>query len=555
MKRVKIIVAYDGTNYCGWQIQPNGLSVQEVLEKHLSELLKEEIHIVGASRTDAGVHALGNVAAFNTNARMPADKISFAMNTRLPADIRIVGSQEVPMEFHPRFAHTIKTYEYKIFNRRFPDPTKRLYSFFYYYPLDVEKMRQAAAYLVGEHDFKSFCTAKPEVENTVRTVYSLDIFKEDDLITLRIRGNGFLYNMVRIIAGTLIRVGGGFIQPEEIKEILEAKDRSLSGETARPEGLTLVKIEYPEEEKKENDMEKSRIILQWMETLKTFGEEQEFPEEAREELQQKLREVGENQRLYRLFRSYEEQYEKNPSLDYQSMLKELETAGKEEGISYYTLHLLIFIIFSRKTWEYYQEKGISREIYHDSMADLRWKLFECRKMYGIWGSFVAFWFPWWFELKRFALGRMQYELIEFKDEYEKDGIRLTGDSKVVNVHIPSCGPLDPEKVKASYEKAAEFFKDEFPDGQVVFVCDSWLLFPAHDEMLPETSNIRKFKADYDVYKSREGNGDLWRIFYGAEEKGFENLPEDSGLMRAYKKWLCAGKMAGSGRGVHLLKIQ
>lgn len=246
MKRVKLIVAYDGTNYCGWQIQPNGLSVQEVLEKHLSELLKEEIRIVGASRTDAGVHALGNVAAFNTSARMPAERISFAMNTRLPADIRVLDSVEVPMEFHPRFANTVKTYEYRIFNRKFPDPTKRLYSFFYYYPLDVGRMREGAKYLVGEHDFKSFCTAKPDVENTVRTIYSLDIKREEDMITLKIRGNGFLYNMVRIIAGTLIRVGGGALEPAQVKNILEARDRSQAGETARPEGLTLVKIEYVE---------------------------------------------------------------------------------------------------------------------------------------------------------------------------------------------------------------------------------------------------------------------------------------------------------------------
>lgn len=246
MKRVKLIVAYDGTNYCGWQIQPNGLSVQEVLNRCLSELLKEKISTIGASRTDAGVHALGNVAVFDTNARIPADKISFALNTRLPEDIRIQDSREVPLDFHPRFQETIKTYEYKIYNRRFPDPTKRLYSYFYYYPLDVEKMRQGAAYLVGEHDFKSFSTYKPEVESTVRTIYSLSVERlEDDMITIRIQGNGFLYNMVRIIAGTLIRVGGGYYPPEQVKMILEGKDRELAGETARPEGLTLVKIQYP----------------------------------------------------------------------------------------------------------------------------------------------------------------------------------------------------------------------------------------------------------------------------------------------------------------------
>lgn len=253
MKRVKLTVAYDGTNYCGWQVQPNGLAVQEVLNRCLSELLKTKMEVIGASRTDAGVHALGNVAVFDTEARMPAEKFSYALNTRLPQDIRIQDSCQVPEDFHPRFQETVKTYEYKIYNRKFPDPTKRLYTYFYYYPLDVEKMRQGAEYLIGEHDFKSFSTYKPEVENTVRTIYELGIHRsEDDVITIRIRGNGFLYNMVRIIAGTLIRVGGGYYPPEHVKEILEAKNRELAGETARPEGLTLVEIRYPEWEAKKD---------------------------------------------------------------------------------------------------------------------------------------------------------------------------------------------------------------------------------------------------------------------------------------------------------------
>lgn len=244
MKRVKLTVAYDGTNYHGWQIQPNGNTIEAELNRHLSELLGEEIRVTGASRTDAGVHALGNVAVFDTSARMPAEKISYAMNTRLPEDIRIQESCEVAPDFHPRFCRTVKTYEYRILNRRFPDPTKRLYSYFYYYPLDVEKMKTAAAYLVGEHDFQSFCTMKPDLENTVRRIYSLDIEKEGDMILMRVTGNGFLYNMVRIIAGTLIRVGGGSIPPESVQAILEGKNRALAGETARPEGLTLVEIRY-----------------------------------------------------------------------------------------------------------------------------------------------------------------------------------------------------------------------------------------------------------------------------------------------------------------------
>lgn len=259
MKRVKLTVAYDGTNYCGWQVQPNGLAVQEVLNRCLSELLGEKISTIGASRTDAGVHALGNVAVFDTNARMPADKISFALNTRLPEDIRIQDSREVEPDFHPRFQETVKTYEYKIYNRKFPDPTKRLYSYFYYYPLDVEKMQRGAEYLVGTHDFKSFSTYKPEVESTVRTIYSLSVKRsEDDLITIRIQGNGFLYNMVRIIAGTLIRVGGGYYPPEYVQTILKAKDRELAGETARPEGLTLVEIRYPEAENSKKIQEKGQ---------------------------------------------------------------------------------------------------------------------------------------------------------------------------------------------------------------------------------------------------------------------------------------------------------
>ena len=148
MKRVKLIVAYDGTNYHGWQTQPNAVTIEEVLNHHLSELLKEEIKEIGASRTDAGVHALGNVAVFDTSARMPADKISYALNTRLPEDIRIQDSCEVPSDFHPRFQKTTKTYEYRILNRRFPDPTRRLNSYFYYYPLDVVKMQEASLYQV-----------------------------------------------------------------------------------------------------------------------------------------------------------------------------------------------------------------------------------------------------------------------------------------------------------------------------------------------------------------------------------------------------------------------
>lgn len=244
MKRVKLVVAYDGTNYHGWQVQDNGITIEEVLNRTISELVQEDIKVIGASRTDAGVHACGNVAVFDTESRIPGDKFSFALNQRLPEDIRIQESCEVDADFHPRYADTVKTYEYNILNRRFELPSKRLYAAFCYYPMDIERMNQAAAYLVGEHDFKSFCSADAQVQTTVRTIYAVNVTKDDDMVHIRITGNGFLYNMVRIIAGTLMQVGTGLMEPEQVKEILEARDRSKAGPTAVAKGLTLVEIRY-----------------------------------------------------------------------------------------------------------------------------------------------------------------------------------------------------------------------------------------------------------------------------------------------------------------------
>lgn len=248
MKRVRMVVAYDGTNYCGWQVQPNGITIEEVLNQQLSNLLGEEIVVTGASRTDSGVHSLGNVAIFDTNTRMPADKIAFALNQRLPEDIVVQGSMEVPLDWHPRYQESRKTYEYRIMNRTFRMPTRRLDTYFYHHPLDVDKMKEAASYLAGEHDFKSFCAVGAQVKSTVRTIYACDVEKENDIITIRVTGNGFLYNMVRIIAGTLIRVGGGDIEPDKIPEILEARDRNASGPTAPAHGLTMMGIEYLDEQ-------------------------------------------------------------------------------------------------------------------------------------------------------------------------------------------------------------------------------------------------------------------------------------------------------------------
>lgn len=242
--RVKLTVAYDGTDYCGWQVQPNGITVEEVLNRTLSELFHNEITVTGASRTDSGVHALGNVAVFDVNTRMPADKISYALNQRLPDDIVVQDSREVDAKFHPRFAKSRKTYEYKILNRKFPLPTLGRYSLFAYHPLDVDRMNRAVSYLAGEHDFTSFASVHSQTNTFVRTIYDAAVTKEADMLTIRLTGNGFLYHMVRIIAGTLMRVGSGMTEPEEIPKILAARNREAAGPTAPAHGLTLVEIRY-----------------------------------------------------------------------------------------------------------------------------------------------------------------------------------------------------------------------------------------------------------------------------------------------------------------------
>lgn len=249
-------VAYDGTHYCGWQIQPNGLTVEEVLNQRISALTGEDVRVIGASRTDSGVHALGNVAVFDTESPIPPQRFSYALNQKLPEDIVVVDSREVSSAWHPRYQKGIsKTYEYHIYNAPVPDPMKRNYAAFISFPLDVEKMRRGAEYLVGEHDFVSFCNVKTNTEDTVRTIEDIEIFVRSEKpqadcggreIIIRIRGNGFLYNMVRIIAGTLIRVGRGFYEPEKIEEILNAKKRTEAGVTAPPQGLVLVGIFYGE---------------------------------------------------------------------------------------------------------------------------------------------------------------------------------------------------------------------------------------------------------------------------------------------------------------------
>lgn len=316
-RRILLRVAYDGTNYHGWQLQPNAATIEGELNRALCALTGEEIVVTGASRTDAGVHALGNVAVFDTTSRIPAEKFSYALNQRLPEDIVIQSSKQVADDFHPRHCDCRKTYEYDILNRTFPLPAYRNTAYFLYGTLDIEAMQKACQAFLGEHDFASFCAAGAQVQTTVRTIYSLTVEcrplteagtpvspasgeavnaadgkhgeqvqqaqsasgemlnaaagesdeqvqqaqpesgetaipaaggtnagSADQLLTIRVKGNGFLYNMVRIIAGTLVEVGRGHIKPEEVAGIIAAKDRANAGPTAPARGLRLVEIEY-----------------------------------------------------------------------------------------------------------------------------------------------------------------------------------------------------------------------------------------------------------------------------------------------------------------------
>ena len=290
MRRIRLTVSYDGTNYCGSQVQPNGVTVEEKLNESIRRLTGDASPVIFASRTDSGVHAMGNIAVFDTKMRMAADKFTFALNQRLPEDIRIRASEEVAPDWHPRKQNCTKTYLYRIYNHRIPDPLVRLYSQFCYYPLDIEKMRQAVRCLTGEHDFACFCSARSQAENTVRTIYGIELTEEKigggigtgdmrsasgacdagsgigagdagsgegsslgtgdgagRLITMRISGSGFLYNMVRIIAGTLLQIGSGIRPVEDMEQILRSRERKQAGPVAGACGLTLLSIDYEKE--------------------------------------------------------------------------------------------------------------------------------------------------------------------------------------------------------------------------------------------------------------------------------------------------------------------
>lgn len=246
MRRIRLIISYDGTNYVGWQVQPNGVSVQALLEKALFELTGEQIRVEGSGRTDSGVHAKAQVAHFDTEARMAADKFAIAMNMHLPPDIRVLFSEECDPTFHARFSAKRKVYSYTVQLGPHADVFLRTTSLHLHYIPDVEAMQKAAAAVIGTHDFNAFKCADSSMENTVRTITRSEWNRNGNLLVYTVEGNGFLYNMVRILVGTMLEIGSGKRPESDMENAIETGSRTSAGATAPARGLRLERVIYPD---------------------------------------------------------------------------------------------------------------------------------------------------------------------------------------------------------------------------------------------------------------------------------------------------------------------
>ena len=244
MRNIRLTIEYDGKNFNGWQKQPNKLNIQGNLEKVISDLTKEEIEIIGSGRTDAGVHALGQVANFKTNSNIPIEKFAIAINSRIKQSIRIKKAEEVDERFHSRYNCKRKTYRYIINTSETGSAIYRNLEYNIKMQLDVKKMQEAVKFFIGEHDFSAFKSSGTSSKSSVRTIYNAKVEQDGERIIIELTGNGFLYNMVRIISGTLVEVGLNKIKPEDITKIIESKNRQNAGKTLPPCGLYLVSVEY-----------------------------------------------------------------------------------------------------------------------------------------------------------------------------------------------------------------------------------------------------------------------------------------------------------------------
>ncbi|MGM9536500.1 MAG: tRNA pseudouridine(38-40) synthase TruA [Intestinibacter sp.] len=243
MRNLKITLQYNGENYCGWQRQPNSPGIQGTVENAIYEITKEKVKVTASGRTDAGVHALGQVANFKTETNIPASRIPDALNAKLPKDISVISCEEVDMDFHARYNACGKIYRYLIYNKPYRSPLYKNLAYHVKYDLDWDKIRLEAKYLIGTHDFVGFMSSGSSVKDTVRTIYDIKIEEHEGITSIEISGNGFLYNMVRIIVGTLVDIGRGRIK-HNMEEIINSKSRSMCGHTAPAHGLFLKKVNY-----------------------------------------------------------------------------------------------------------------------------------------------------------------------------------------------------------------------------------------------------------------------------------------------------------------------
>ena len=244
MKRLLFSIKYDGTAYHGWQVQANARSVQQTFQDAVEAVFGKRLDVKGCSRTDSGVHANMYCLTLDTDMQISAEGAVMALNTKLPQDIAVYDCREVPMDFHPRYSCTKKQYVYKIYNGAARNPFWRNTAYYYRYPIDVEMLNRAAEAFCGTHDFAGFCSVKSDVEDTVRTVYRAEVKRDGELVLFTFEADGFLYNMVRIMVGTLLFVNEGKIAPESLAEVIDSKDRTRAGKTVQPQGLYLNKVFY-----------------------------------------------------------------------------------------------------------------------------------------------------------------------------------------------------------------------------------------------------------------------------------------------------------------------